>query len=81
MTRTNWAETVLPLLIGVVLWPLGVILAVGALVTFSLPRLLPWFLGVRGSRGGVIVGRVLLVLGVIAALPAFAASVVSIWGR
>ncbi|MGW9185025.1 hypothetical protein [Agromyces sp. NPDC055661] len=81
MTRTNWAETVLPLLIGVVLWPLGAILAVGALVTFSLPRLLPWFLGVRGSRGGVIVGRVLLVLGVIAALPAFAASVVSIWGR
>jgi len=81
MTRTNWAETVLPLLIGVVLWPLGAILAVGALVTFSLPRLLPWFLGVRASRGGVIVGRVLLVLGVIAALPAFAASVVSIWGR
>ncbi|MFE6255645.1 hypothetical protein [Agromyces sp. NPDC057865] len=81
MTRANWADTVLPLVLGVVLWPLGAILAVGALVTFSLPRLLPWFLGVRASRAGVIVGRVLLVLGVVAALPAFAASVVSIWGR
>jgi hypothetical protein len=72
---------VLPLLLGVVLWPLGAILAAGALVSFALPRLLPWFLAVRASRVGVIVGRVLLVLAVVAALPAFAASVVSIWGR
>jgi hypothetical protein len=81
MTRRNWPDTVLPLLLGVVLFPLGAILAIGALVTFALPRLLPWFLAVRASRAGVIVGRVLLVLAVVAALPPFAASVVSIWGR
>lgn len=81
MTRRNWPETVLPLLLAVVLFPLGAILAVGALVTFALPRLLPWFLALRASRPGVITGRVLLALAVLAALPAFAASVVSIWGR
>ena len=81
MTRKTWPETLLPLLLGVVLFPLGAVLAVGALVTFALPRLLPWFLGVRASRWGVIVGRVLLAVGVLAALPAFVASVVSIWGR
>ena len=81
MTRANWPDTVMPLLLGVVLWPLGAILAIGALVTFALPRLLPWFLALRASRAGVIVGRVLLVLAVVAALPAFAASVASIWGR
>lgn len=81
MTRRNWPETVLPLLLAVALFPLGAILAVGALVTFALPRLLPWFLRLRASRAGVITGRVLLALAVLAALPAFAASVVSIWGR
>lgn len=81
MTRRNWPETVLPLLLAVALFPLGAVLAVGALVTFALPRLLPWFLALRASRAGVITGRVLLALAVLAALPAFAASVVSIWGR
>ena len=81
MTRSNWPDTLLPLLLAVVLVPLGAILALGALITFALPRLLPWFLGVRASRGGVIVGRVLLALAVLAALPAFAGAVVSIWGR
>lgn len=81
ITRRNWPETVLPLLLAVALFPLGAILAVGALVTFALPRLLPWFLRLRASRAGVITGRVLLALAVLAALPAFAASVVSIWGR
>ena len=38
MTRTNWPDTVLPLLLAVVLFPLGAVLAVGALVTFALPR-------------------------------------------
>ena len=80
MTRTNWPDTLLPLLLAVVLFPLGAVLAVGALVTFVLPRLLPWFLAVRASRGGVIVGRILLALAVLAALPAFAGAVVSIWG-
>jgi len=79
MTRTNWPDTVLPLLLAVVLFPLGAVMAVGALVTFALPRLLPWFLAVRASRGGVIVGRILLALAVLAALPAFAGAVVSIW--
>jgi len=80
MTRANWPDTALPLLLAVVLFPLGAILAIGALVTFALPRLLPWFLTVRASRGGVIVGRALLALAVLAALPAFAGAVVSIWG-
>ncbi|RZS66105.1 hypothetical protein EV187_1818 [Agromyces ramosus] len=81
MTRANWPDTALPLLLAVVLFPLGAILAVGALVTFAVPRLLPWFLAVRASRAGVITGRVLLALAVIAALPAFTGAVVSIWGR
>ena len=81
MSRRNWPETVLPLLLAVALFPLGAVIAVGALVTFALPRLLPWFLALRASRAGVITGRVLLALAVLAALPAFAASVVSIWGR
>lgn len=74
-------QTVVPLLLAVVLIPIGAVLAVGGLVTFALPRLLPWFLAVRASRGGVIVGRVLLSLAVLAALPAFVGAVVSIWGR
>lgn len=81
MARANWPDTALPLLLAVVLFPLGAILAVGALVTFAVPRLLPWFLAVRASRAGVITGRVLLALAVIAALPAFVGAVVSIWGR
>ena len=80
MRRTNWPDTLLPLLLAVVLFPLGAVLAVGALVTFVLPRLLPWFLAVRASRVGVIVGRILLALAVLAALPAFVGAVVSIWG-
>ena len=79
MTRTNWPDTVLPLLLAVVLFPLGAVLAVGALVTFVLPRLLPSFLAVRASRVGVIVGRILPALAVLAALPAFVGAVVSIW--
>jgi len=81
MTRRNWPQTVVPLLLAVVLFPIGAVLAVGALVTFALPRLLPWFLDVRASRTGVVVGRVLLAVAVVAALPAFAGAVVSIWGR
>jgi hypothetical protein len=81
MTRANWPDTALPLLLAVVVAPLGVVIAVGALVTFALPRLLPWFLAVRASRGGVITGRILLALAVLAALPAFAGAVASIWGR
>lgn len=81
MTRRNWPQTVVPLLLAVVLFPIGAVLAVGALVTFALPRLLPWFLVVRASRTGVVVGRVLLAVAVVAALPAFAGAVVSIWGR
>ena len=81
MTRANWPETVLPQLLAIVLVPLGVILAVGALVAVALPRLLPWFLAVRASHTGVIVGRLVLALGVVAALPAFVGAVVSIAGR
>ena len=81
MTRRTWPQTVVPLLLAVVLVPIGAVLAVGGLVTFALPRLLPWFLDIRASRGGVIVGRILLALAVLAALPVFVGAVVSIWGR
>ena len=81
MTRRNWPQTVVPLLLAVVLVPIGAVLAVGGLVTFALPRVLPWFLDIRASRTGVVVGRVLLALAVVAALPAFVGAVVSIWER
>lgn len=81
MTRRNWPQTIAPLLLAVVLFPIGAVLAVGGLVTFALPRLLPWFLDIRASRAGVIVGRVLLALLVVVALPAFVGAVASIWGR
>jgi len=81
MTRRNWPQTVAPLLLSIVLFPIGAVLALGGLITFALPRLLPWFLDIRASRTGVVVGRVLLALAVVAALPAFVGAVVSIWGR
>jgi len=67
-----------PLLAAVVLVPIGVILALGALVASTAPRALPWLLTTRASRTGVIVGRTLLVVAVLAALPAFIGSVISI---
>ena len=81
MTRRNWPQTVAPLLLSIVLFPIGAVLALGGLTTFALPRLLPWFLDIRASRTGVVVGRVMLALAVVAALPAFVGAVVSIWGR
>lgn len=81
MSRRNWHVTGVPLLPAVVLFPIGVVLAVGALLTVAFPRPLPWFLAVRASRGGVITGRILLAVAVLATLPAFIAAVVSIWGR
>lgn len=81
MSRRNWPGTGALLLPAVVLFPVGVVVAFGALVTAAFPRLLPWFLALRASRAGVIVGRVLLAVAVLAALPAFIVAVVSIWGR
>jgi len=81
MGRRNWPVTGALLLPAVVLFPIGVVVAFGALVTTVFPWLLPWFLTLRASRSGVLVGRVLLVVAVLAALPAFIVSVVSIWGR
>ena len=81
MTRRNWPQTLLPLLLAVVLVPLGAVLAVGALVTFALPAPPAVVPRIRASRAGVIVGRVLLALAVLAALPAFVGAVMSIWGR
>ena len=81
MGRRNWPGTGALLLPAVVLVPIGVVVAFGALVTAAFPRLLPWFLALRASRAGVIVGRVLLAVAVLAALPAFIVAVVSIWGR
>ena len=81
MGRRNWPATGALLLPAVVLFPIGVVVAFGALVTTALPRLLPWFLNLRASRSGVLVGRVMLAVAVLAALPAFIVAVVSIWGR
>lgn len=81
MTRANWPATGALLLPAVVLFPVGVVVAVGAVITTAFPRLLPWFLGLRASRAGVIVGRVLLAVAVLAALPSFVVAVVSIWSR
>ncbi|SFS13187.1 hypothetical protein SAMN04487846_2626 [Microbacterium sp. cf046] len=81
MSRRNWPATGALLLPAVVLFPIGVVVAFGALVTAVFPRLLPWFLALVGFRGGVIVGRVLLIVAVLAALPAFVVAVVSIWNR
>ena len=81
MGRRNWPATGGLLLPAVVLFPIGVVVAVGALVTAVFPRLLPWFLALRASRSGVLVGRVLLAVAVLAALPAFIVAVVSIWAR
>lgn len=81
VSRRNWWVTFLLLLPAVVYVPIGILLATGALVALAFPRLLPWFLRVRASRGGILVGRVILVVAVLAALPAFIGAVVSIWGR
>jgi len=81
MGRRNWPGTGALLLPAIVLVPIGVVVAFVALVTTAFPRLLPWFLDLRASRAGVLVGRVLLAVAVLAALPAFIVAVVSIWGR
>lgn len=67
-----------PLLIAVVYVPVGVVLAVGAMVVAAAPRLLPWVLAAGASPTGVVVGRVVLAVAVLAALPSFIAAIVSI---
>jgi hypothetical protein len=81
MSRRNWPATGAAMLPAVVLFPVGVVVAVGALAALAFPRVLPWFLTLRASPGGLIAGRVLLAVAVLAALPAFIAAVISIWGR
>lgn len=81
ISRERWAGPLAPLLAAVVLLPIGVVLAAGAVIAFLAPRVLPWFLDLRASRPGVLVGRVLLGLGVLAALPAFVSAVFSIVQR
>ncbi|MET4157911.1 hypothetical protein [Agromyces sp. PvR057] len=81
VSRDRWAGPLAPLVAAVVLFPIGVVLAAGALIAFLLPRVLPWFLELRASRSGVLVGRVLLGVAVLAALPAFVSAVFSIVQR
>ncbi|HZW41561.1 MAG TPA: hypothetical protein VFE99_04620 [Agromyces sp.] len=81
ITRRNWAAAAAPLLAAVVLFPIGAVLAFAGLVAFAFPRALPWLLTARASRRGVIVGRILIAVAVLVALPAFIGAVVSIWGR
>ncbi|UOQ88946.1 hypothetical protein MUN74_17015 [Agromyces endophyticus] len=78
VTRARWVGPSAPLVAAVVLVPVGVVLAFGAFVALVLPRVLPWLLAVRASRIGVITGRILLAVAVVAALPAFGAAVLSI---
>ena len=81
LSRERWIGPAAPLLTAVVLVPVGIVLAVGALVAFVFPRLLPWILAARASRPGVITGRILLAIAVVAALPAFIGAVVTIAQR
>ncbi|MFB9309555.1 hypothetical protein BJY17_000984 [Agromyces hippuratus] len=81
LTRDRWLVPVSPLLAAVVLVPVGVVLAVGALVAFMFPRALPWILAARASRPGVLAGRILLAVAVIVSLPAFIGAVVTIGQR
>jgi len=81
VTRDRWAGPMAPLVAAVVLFPVGIVLAAGAVIAFLLPRALPWFLELRASRSGVLVGRVLLGVAVLAALPAFVSAVFSIVQR
>lgn len=79
MSTRNLHKTIPPVLPAIVLFPVGVLLVPGLLVTFVFPRLLPWFLALRASRAGVIVGRILLTIAVVLAAPTFVAAVTSIW--
>ena len=81
MGRRNWPATGALLLPAVVLFPIGVVVAVGALVTDGVPPAAPLVPRPARLSGGVLVGRVLLAVAVLAALPAFIVAVVSIWGR
>jgi hypothetical protein len=81
LSRERWLGPAAPLLAAVVLVPVGVVLAVGAVVTFAFPRALPWVLAARASRPGIVTGRILLGIAVVVALPAFLATVVTIVQR
>ncbi|MGH3703774.1 MAG: hypothetical protein ACRDT9_04020 [Agromyces sp.] len=81
VTGERWIGPSAPLAPAVVLVPIGIVIAAGALVAFAIPRALPWFLAVRASRQGVITGRILLSVAVVAALPFFLTAVVSIVTR
>ena len=52
-----------------------------ALAAFALPRVLPAVRAGIASRRGILIGRILLVVAALAALPAFIAAVVSISTR
>jgi hypothetical protein len=79
MSSRNLRNTIPPLLPAVVLFPVGLLLLPGLLATFVFPRLLPWFLAARASRGGVIVGRILLVMALVLAAPSVADALTTIW--
>lgn len=81
ISRRNWPAAAAPLLPAVILFPVGVVLSAAGIVALAFPRLLPWFLELRASRVGVIVGRILLAAAVVTTLPGFIAALVSIVGR
>ncbi|GAA1995278.1 hypothetical protein [Microbacterium pumilum] len=81
MSASNLRKTLPPLLPAVLLFPVGALLAPGLLVTFVFPKLLPWFLAIRASRRGVVVGRTLLAIAVVLATPSFISAISSIWSR
>ncbi|SDR66354.1 hypothetical protein [Agrococcus carbonis] len=85
-TWRTWLLLAVPIVAAAPLVPLAAIMAalpvvVGALVVLAAPRLLPWFLALRSSPRGTLVGRVVLGVAAAVALPALIWAVVSIVSR
>ncbi|MET4100147.1 hypothetical protein ABIB37_002384 [Agrococcus sp. UYP10] len=78
LSRSSLPAAVPPIVLALLLVPLGLLLAAAAAVVALLPRLLPWLLTMRASRPAVVVGRALLAVAVLVALPSCIAAVTSI---
>ncbi|MDN3309422.1 hypothetical protein QWJ90_00570 [Microbacterium oryzae] len=78
MSKRNLPATAVPFLLAVAYVPLGILLALGAVIAVLFPRALPTVGAARASGDGVVLGRALLVLAVVIFLPQFVVSVVAI---
>lgn len=81
LSRHNWPAYAAPTVLAILLFPLGILLALGGLVALAFPRLLPAVLSARASKSAVLIARILIAAAVVLTLPAFLASVISIWSR